>query len=95
MSHDEIIRELAQAEKAGGEVRVDLEALSKERDPTIDNPKNIPLDFDGKPIPYWLYKFRQLNRTFVCEICCGAEYRGRSAAAAAPTMASRISLAQP
>ena len=22
----------------------------------IYNPKNLPLDWDGKPIPYWLYK---------------------------------------
>merc|ERR1719228_2355631 len=29
-----------------------------------------------KPIPYWLYKFRGLNRTFTCEICGDFEYRG-------------------
>ncbi|ETO31737.1 hypothetical protein RFI_05382 [Reticulomyxa filosa] len=40
------------------------------------NPKNVPLDFDGKPIPYWLFKFRQLNRSFRCNVCGGVEYRG-------------------
>lgn len=46
------------------------------KDGTIYNPLKIPLDFDGKPIPYWLYKFRGLNRYFVCEICGGYQYRG-------------------
>ena len=44
-------------------------------DPSILNPLQIPLDFDGKPIPYWLYKFRGLNRYFDCEIC-DQRYRG-------------------
>jgi splicing factor 3A subunit 3 len=28
--------------------------------PTIKNPLKIPLGFDGKPIPYWLYKLHGL-----------------------------------
>ena len=46
----------------------------------IYNPLKIPLDFDGKPIPYWLYKFRGLNRYFKCQICGNREYRGRNLA---------------
>ena len=45
----------------------------------IYNPKNVPLDETGQPIPYWLFKVHGLNHTYTCEICGGAEYRGRLA----------------
>lgn len=35
------------------------------------------LGWDGKPIPYWLYKLHGLGVTFSCEICAGATYQGR------------------
>lgn len=34
------------------------------------------LDWDGKPIPYWLYRLHGLNHTFTCEICGDHIYRG-------------------
>ena len=40
------------------------------------NPKNVPLGWDGKPIPMWLYKLNGLNQEFRCEICGGVVYRG-------------------
>lgn len=43
------------------------------------NPKNLPMGFDGKPIPYWLYKLHGLGVEFKCEICGGASYWGRRA----------------
>ena len=33
------------------------------------NPKNLPLGWDGKPIPYWLYKIHGLGIEYKCEIC--------------------------
>jgi len=42
----------------------------------IYNPKNLPLDWDGKPIPYWLYKLHGLNLTYPCEICGNFKYKG-------------------
>jgi splicing factor 3A subunit 3 len=42
----------------------------------IYNPKNLPLGWDGKPIPYWLYKLHGLNMTFSCEICGNNTYKG-------------------
>src|SRR4051794_384311 len=36
------------------------------------NPKNLPMGWDGKPIPYWLYKLHGLGQEFKCEICGGA-----------------------
>ncbi|XP_063900076.1 splicing factor 3A subunit 3-like [Zophobas morio] len=43
------------------------------------NPKNLPLDWDGKRIPYWLYKLHGLSKYYSCEICDGAQYRGPKA----------------
>ena len=53
------------------------EESEEEEEETVPyNPKNLPLDFDGKPIPYWLYKLHGLNITYECEICGGAQYKG-------------------
>ncbi|WAR08983.1 SF3A3-like protein [Mya arenaria] len=43
------------------------------------NPKNLPLGWDGKPIPYWLYKLHGLNISYQCEICCNVIYKGPKA----------------
>ncbi|OCF75015.1 splicing factor 3A subunit 3 [Kwoniella mangroviensis CBS 8886] len=40
-----------------------------EDDEKIYNPLKLPLGFDGKPIPYWLFKLHGLGVTFECEIC--------------------------
>ena len=37
----------------------------------------VPLGWDGKPIPYWLFKLHGLNHFFLCEICGNESYRGR------------------
>jgi splicing factor 3A subunit 3 len=50
-----------------------------EEDEYIYNPLKLPLGWDGKPIPYWLYKLHGLNLEFKCEICGGASYWGRRA----------------
>ena len=43
----------------------------------IYNPKGVPLGWDGKPIPYWLYKLHGLSVSYKCEICGNFSYRGR------------------
>ncbi|GIQ88815.1 splicing factor 3A subunit 3, partial [Kipferlia bialata] len=43
----------------------------------IWNPKNLPMDADGKPIAVWLYKLHGLSKEFVCEICGNHVYPGR------------------
>merc|ERR1711981_1457172 len=43
----------------------------------IYNPKGVPLGWDGKPIPYWLFKLHGLNHSYSCEICSNESYRGR------------------
>eukprot|EP00978_Attheya_sp_CCMP212_P047980 scaffold456928_cov51-Attheya_sp.AAC.1 len=50
---------------------------SEEEDAPIYNPKGVPLGWDGKPIPYWLFKLHGLNHFFKCEICGNESYRGR------------------
>ena len=45
-------------------------------DGIIYNPKNVPLGFDGKPIPYWMYKLHGFDKHFTCEICGNATYTG-------------------
>jgi splicing factor 3A subunit 3 len=43
---------------------------------TIDN---YPVGWDGKPIPYWLYKLHGLGVEYKCEICGNTSYYGRGA----------------
>lgn len=45
----------------------------------IYNPLNLPLGWDGKPIPFWLYKLHGLGTEFKCEICGNYSYWGRRA----------------
>ncbi|KAJ1826288.1 Pre-mRNA-splicing factor sap61 [Coemansia sp. RSA 2599] len=51
----------------------------EDKDEQVYNPLNLPLGWDGKPIPYWLYKLHGLGVKFECEICGNAVYRGRKA----------------
>ena len=39
--------------------------------------ENYPVDFDGKPIPYWMYKLDGLGVEYKCEICGNASFWGR------------------
>jgi splicing factor 3A subunit 3 len=43
----------------------------------IYNPLKLPLGWDGKPIPFWLYKLHGLGVEYSCEICSNFTYRGR------------------
>lgn len=54
----------------------DIEEEENDGNNVIYNPKNLPLGWDDKPIPYWLYKLHGLNLTFTCEICGNATYKG-------------------
>lgn len=48
-------------------------------DEKIYNPLKLPLAWDGKPIPYWLYKLHGLGVEFPCEVCGNFVYMGRRA----------------
>lgn len=53
------------------------EDSDEDEETPIYNPKGVPLGWDGKPIPYWLFKLHGLNHFYPCEICGGESYRGR------------------
>ena len=55
------------------------EDSDSEGDDKIYNPLKLPLAWDGKPIPYWLYKLHGLGVEFNCEICGNYVYMGRRA----------------
>jgi splicing factor 3A subunit 3 len=48
-------------------------------DSRLYNPLKLPLGWDGKPIPYWLYKLHGLGKEYPCEICGNYIYMGRKA----------------
>ena len=50
-----------------------------EGDDRIYNPLKLPLAWDGRPIPYWLYKLHGLGVEYPCEICGNFVYMGRRA----------------
>ncbi|KAI9889195.1 MAG: hypothetical protein M1814_005711 [Vezdaea aestivalis] len=60
----------------GGGNDSDNDSDSSER---IYNPLKLPLAWDGKPIPFWLYKLHGLGVEFPCEICGNFVYMGRRA----------------
>ncbi|KAH8993889.1 hypothetical protein EDB86DRAFT_2928274 [Lactarius hatsudake] len=55
--------------EAGGE--------EEEEEERIYNPLKLPMGWDGKPIPYWLYKLHGLGVEYRCEICSDHVYMGR------------------
>ncbi|KAL9100486.1 MAG: hypothetical protein Q9163_004141 [Psora crenata] len=57
----------------------DGEDTDSEGEEKIYNPLKLPLAWDGKPIPYWLYKLHGLGVEFSCEICGNFVYMGRRA----------------
>lgn len=68
-------------EDAAQEKPVANEAKEGEEDDDgrIYNPLKLPLGWDGKPIPYWLYKLHGLGVEYKCEICSDFVYMGRLA----------------
>lgn len=53
--------------------------MGGDEDRPIYNPLNLPLGWDGKPIPFWLYKLHGLGIEYKCEICGNYSYWGRRA----------------
>lgn len=70
--------ELEQQEEQAppAETATNEEEDEEDEDGKIYNPLKLPLGWDGKPIPFWLYKLHGLGVTFECELC-SESYRGR------------------
>ena len=62
-TYEEMLAEMEEAEAEAAEDE------DEEEEEYIYNPLKLPLGWDGKPIPYWLYKLHGLNQEFKCEIC--------------------------
>lgn len=82
-THEELQAEIAEEEE-GAFSDLELEEIRDGKDDDDDeqpfyNPLNLPLGWDGKPIPYWLYKLHGLGEEFKCEICGNHSYWGRRA----------------
>ncbi|GAB9472378.1 Splicing factor 3a [Globisporangium polare] len=80
-THEELLAEIAEEEE-GSFSDVDVENTNPEGDDDEQpfyNPLNLPLGWDGKPIPYWLYKLHGLGVEYKCEICGNHSYWGRRA----------------
>lgn len=45
------------------EIQADTE--SDDEDQQIYNPLKLPMGWDGKPIPYWLYKLHGLGQVYI------------------------------
>jgi splicing factor 3A subunit 3 len=67
----------SQSQEDLGKRKDDEDDDSDDEDAPIYNPKGVPLRWDGKPIPYWLFKLHGLNHFYSCEICGNESYRGR------------------
>ncbi|KAL3653618.1 hypothetical protein CASFOL_003299 [Castilleja foliolosa] len=72
LTYDEIVQEREEDD-------VQAESESEDDDQQIYNPLRLPIGFDGRPIPYWLYKLHGLGQEFKCEICGNQSYWGRRA----------------
>lgn len=72
-THEEIMADL---EEAQVEDEVSEDESEEEEASAVYNPLNLPLGWDGKPIPFWLYKLHGLNIHYKCDICGGYTYRG-------------------
>lgn len=66
----------AESEAANGGQEEEAEDDDEDR---IHNPLKLPISWDGRPIPYWLYKLHGLGVEYPCEICGGFVYAGRRA----------------
>jgi splicing factor 3A subunit 3 len=77
MELDALFAETSEPTAGGGNHR-DSDSDSDEEE-KIYNPLKLPLAWDGKPIPYWLYKLHGLGVELPCEICGNFVYMGRRA----------------
>lgn len=79
-SKENVERKLARGGEDVDEEEDLADVSDEEDDDSIPyNPKNLPLGWDGKPIPYWLYKLHGLNISYPCEICGNQIYKGPKA----------------
>lgn len=67
------------SETPRGEAAENGEEEGEDGEEKIYNPLKLPLAWDGKPIPFWLYRLHGLGVEFHCEVCGNFVYMGRRA----------------
>jgi len=79
-SYKELQEEMVQSEEEFEEtIEAEGSEVESEDEKPVYNPLNLPLGWDSKPIPYWLYKLHGLGTEYKCEICGNYSYWGRRA----------------
>lgn len=73
------LENLFNADDTPQEMQEDGEGEDEDGEERIYNPLKLPLAWDGKPIPFWLYRLHGLGVEFPCEICGNFVYMGRRA----------------
>eukprot|EP00026_Physarum_polycephalum_P003324 Phypoly_transcript_03334.p1 GENE.Phypoly_transcript_03334~~Phypoly_transcript_03334.p1 ORF type:complete len:546 (-),score=135.59 Phypoly_transcript_03334:77-1714(-) len=68
-----------QEEQEEEDTELDLFDDDEDDEPIRMTIKDYPIGWDGKPIPYWLYKLHGLGIEYKCEICGNTSYFGRKA----------------
>jgi splicing factor 3A subunit 3 len=71
---EQLYAEAPDATKGANEKDEDSDSEEK-----LYNPLKLPLAWDGKPIPFWLYKLHGLGVEFPCGVCGNYVYMGRRA----------------
>lgn len=75
--------ETLEKEVLGSGEDIDFTGLAQENsddesdDDATSNPLKLPIGWDGKPIPFWLWKLHGMGIEFICEICGNYSYMGR------------------
>ncbi|KJX98421.1 splicing factor 3a subunit 3 like protein [Zymoseptoria brevis] len=69
----------AEDTEMAGVARAEEDDEEDDGEEKVYNPLKLPLAWDGKPIPFWLYKLHGLGVEFPCEICGNFVYMGRRA----------------
>ncbi|KAH8731917.1 splicesome-associated protein [Phaeosphaeriaceae sp. PMI808] len=79
MTERERQQELEQLYSEAPDASASKEDDDEDGEEKIYNPLKLPLAWDGKPIPFWLYKLHGLGVEFPCQICGNFVYMGRRA----------------
>ncbi|KAI3835332.1 hypothetical protein MKW98_020448 [Papaver atlanticum] len=80
----EMLKETNKLKKMGKEIEEEKRKVEQvniesddEEEQKIYNPLKLPMGWDNKPIPYWLYRLHGLGQEFKCEICGDLSFWGR------------------
>lgn len=79
LAAEEELNRMTSATTSGldGDSNDPMDPDNEDEEARVYNPLKLPLGWDGRPIPFWLYKLHGLRNEFKCEICSDHVYNGR------------------